>query len=348
VEKYFERLARQTAKIKERFDEAEELIAMPEIIADNKLYRRLVLENAANRAIVEKRTEMIYALKESERCGQEILAADGEVKVLLAAEEKRLTAQAASAAAELYRLLFAESDEESEIVIEIRVSGTLDNSLKLAYLLFLSYQRAAENAGFLTRTGGTSMVAPERLKAATLTVTGKGVYGFFKYESGAHRYILSRRDVLDKTYGTAYVTVYKKPSAAEIELNEKDIRIDLFHSGGAGGQNINKVETAIRVTHLPTGIVTTCQDERSQFKNKERALSNLKEKLTEIEIKKREAEIDDARNEQKAASKGAPIRLYNAAENTAQDTRCEVTLPLDTVMNGGIDGFADALRLISR
>ncbi|MDR3293935.1 MAG: PCRF domain-containing protein [Clostridiales bacterium] len=346
MEKQFERLARQTEKIKDRYDEAEELISMPEIIADNRLYRRLVSENAANRAVVEKRAEMIRAAKEAERCGQELLTAEGDIRTLLFEEEKKQREKAADAAEELSRLLFSDRDEECEIVVEIRVSDMLDNSLKLAFSLFSMYLRASERMGFLTRTEKTYMPRPEMLKSATFTVAGKGAYGSFRYESGAHRYTESRRDILDKTYGTAYVTVYKKPWTEEIEFGDKDIRIDLFHSGGAGGQNINKVETAIRVTHLPTGIVVTCQDERSQFKNKERALANLKEKLKEIEDKRRESEIDNARNEQKAASKGVPIRIYNAGDNTVEDLRCEVTLPMDVVLDGGIEGFCEALRLI--
>jgi peptide chain release factor 1 len=206
--------------------------------------------------------------------------------------------------------------------------------------LFDMYQSHAKRHNYGFQAGITTELSGG-MKSANITVSGNGAYSRLRYESGLHKAV----GKFPQKFGAAsvIVEVYPEAEAVEFDISDKDVRIDVFHASGAGGQNVNKVETAIRVTHFPSGIVVTCQDERSQLKNKERAMKTLYSKLADYY--KRQSDSRYAELKRGLTCKLEKIRTYNYASNGVTDHRVNVTAAADGVFNGGIDVFSDAVIL---
>ncbi len=289
-------LLEKTAEKEARFCLLEKMTVAPEIIADTRYWRKLVLEKEALTPLISVRRELVRLKKEYDACRDQLLPEkDAEIGAALQEELILLSSKITQIKADLAKNISALAGTD-EVTLELTPNGNkakdFSEALSSLFTLF------AEESG-LTATKNKN----------TLLVAGAGASARMKEENGVHKLVTADR--------TATVTVAVLPSQTkrDVEINEKDLRIDLYHSGGAGGQNINKVETAIRITHLPTGIVVTCQDERSQLQNKRKAMETLKEKLLARDKKAREEEMIKLR---KSASEKV-ICTYN--EETGTVTR---------------------------
>lgn len=247
-------------------------------------------------------------------------------------------------------LLPSDPDDTKDVIVEIRAGVGGDEAAIFAMDLVMMYLRYAAKQGWeVSIPEIDNLLATKSIKEAILTIKGKDVYSKLKYESGVHRV---QRVPDTETKGrihtsTASVVVYPSRDDIEVTISDKDVRIDLYHSSGAGGQNVNKVETAIRLTHLPTGIVVACQDERSQFKNKERAFSILRAKLFDYYNSQ---EMESLNNVKKIAigsgDRSEKIRTYNFPQQRVTDHRINESLyDLDNFMQGNLDELLNKLRI---
>jgi peptide chain release factor 1 len=244
-------------------------------------------------------------------------------------------------------LLPKDPNDEKDIIMEIR-AGTGGNEAALfAADLFRMYSRYAQSHGWKADVISISESGIGGFKEIIFEVKGRGAFSRLKYESGVHR--VQRVPVTEASgrihTSTATVAVLPKAEEVDININPDDLKIDVFHSGGAGGQNVNKVATAIRVTHLPTGMVVVCQDERSQLQNKIKALSVLRTRLLDIERHKQEEEITSQRRSQVGTGERAEkIRTYNYPQDRVSDHRINITLHnLPRIMDGDMDDLIEAL-----
>ncbi len=289
-----------------RFAKLERLLASPEIIADNRYWRRLLLEKESLAAFIKTRSALVSVLSEYERCKDDLYReTDEELKKMLAEECTRLCSQAddlfsASSA------LFLALGENCDCDLELIPDG--NKSQDFCETLLSMYQRFLDSSGY--------SYTQERMTNCIILHITSG-YARIKTETGLHKSGLLSVAV------TAFPVTEKKP----LSIGEKDLRIDLFHSGGAGGQNINKVETAIRITHLPTGIVVTCQDERSQLQNKNKAMETLQKKLLALQAKEETQKKEELRKKSALL-----LRTYDFTNKVA--TQNKKKYPLDAVLNG--------------
>lgn len=308
-----EKLLLQTEKTAERSAVLERMIAAPEIIADNRYWRKLVAEKEALSGILCLREKLFAVNKERTECVEQLsLEKDGEIKKMLLSEIATLVEEEENLRLDLSRALATKQGEENA-VLELVPGGNKGNDF--CDILRDVLIRRAE------RTGLGVNVNKDK-GAILLYIAGAGAYAYAQGETGVHKFLTDE--------GTFTVTATALPlrKKEDFSLPEKDLRIDLFHSGGAGGQNINKVETAVRITHVPTGIVVTCQDERSQLMNKRRALETLKKRLEKDREKKVVATEDALRK--KASS--SVVCAYNLIVGTV--TRADGKYDLQEYMTG--------------
>lgn len=342
---------KHTADIKIRFDELTELIAAPEIVADNKYWRHLVNERSGIEELAEKHVELKKAVFDAERC-EKLLeeTTDAELKKLLAEELADIESRCEGLCRDINILLSpARPSDIKNACLELRAVEPTEDSENFAYRLFEMYKLYAEEQGLFVEIDDIFRTAQTGLKYVFFNVNGKGAYGKLRYESGLHKAVGMESKLITKKSGTATAAVYVFPEEAitDIDISEKDIRIDLFHSGGAGGQNVNKVQTAVRITHIPTGIVVTCQDERSQLKNKQRAMKTLNSKLMDMNKRQREQEHASSKKEQfDKAVADKKVRTYNFQSRQVTDHRAKLQVGLEKTLQGNIDVFTDAIALL--
>jgi peptide chain release factor 1 len=249
-------------------------------------------------------------------------------------------------------LLPKDPDEDKNVVMEIRGGAGGEEAALFGTLLMRMYTRYAERHGWRVEILSSSMTELGGVKEAVYNVTGVGAYKLLKYESGVHRV---QRVPATETQGrihTSAATVAVLPEAeeVEVEINDKDIRIDIFHSGGAGGQNVNKVASAVRITHFPTGIVVTCQDERSQLKNKERAFKVLRSRIYDFyNGQNAKAREENRRSMVGTGDRSERIRTYNYPQSRVTDHRIGLSqYNLDAFLTGDIDSMVEALAIADR
>lgn len=337
-------------EVEKRYDEVNELVCRPEVIADLEEYTRLMKEMKQLTPVVEKFREY-KAAKETNTESREMLG-DSSLDADFAAmvkEEFELSKQDMERLSEELKVLLLPRDpnDDKNVIIEIRGGAGGEESALFAGVLYRMYTMYAEAKGFKTEVMSASETGLGGYKEISFSVEGDGAYSRFKFESGVHRVQRVPETESQGRIHTSTTTVAVLPEAEDVdfELNEKDLQIDTFRSSGAGGQHINKTSSAIRITHLPTGTVVECQDERSQHKNKEKALKVLRARLYDAEKAKHDAEIAGERKAQVGTGdRSERIRTYNYPQGRVSDHRINLTLyKLEQILNGDLDELIDAL-----
>ncbi len=335
--------------IEERYVELEEQLADPQVYSDYERYKKLAKEKADIEPIVEKFRELqkvLDGIKEA----KEIVESDADEELVeLAKEElKELEKQQEELERELKILLLPKDpNDEKNIFLEIRAAAGGEEAALFAADLFRMYSRYAERKGWKVQMLDANVTGRGGFKEVVALIEGKGAYSRLKYESGVHRV---QRIPETESGGrihtsTATVAVLPEVEEAEVEIKPEDLRIDVFRASGAGGQHVNVTDSAVRITHLPTGIVVQCQDERSQHKNKEKALRILRAKLKEMMERQRQEEISEQRRQQVGTGeRSEKIRTYNFPQNRVTDHRIGLTLyRLEDILDGDLDEIIDAL-----
>ncbi len=339
----------QLEKIEERFNEIEQAIASPEIASDVPQLTRLTKERAGLEEIVSLYRKYLRTAKAFEETQHLIDTETDEEMVELAREEHRtLKAQKETLYEELkIALLPKDPNAERNIIIEIRAGTGGDEAKLFAGDLFHMYTRYAELKGWKVDVIDLTESSAGVFKEVIFEVDCEDVYSRLRFESGVHRVQRVPTTEAAGRIHTSTATVAVLPVAEEIEVDigPDDLRIDIFHAGGAGGQNVNKVSTAVRLTHLPTGLVVICQDERSQLKNRQKAMSVLRSRLLAMEQEKANAEMTDARRSQVGtAERSEKIRTYNFPQDRLTDHRIGLSVHnLPKILEGNLDDIIDAL-----
>jgi peptide chain release factor 1 len=340
----------QLKKIEKRYQEIDGKLAQPEISTDISQVQALSQERAKLSDIVKKYRKYKKIAKELEDVKAMSSAnGDEEMAALIKQENTALQAKLDGLTEELrLALLPKDPNDEKDIIVEIRAGTGGDEAAIFAGDLYRMYSRYAQNQGWKTDVISMSESSGKGgFKEIIFEVRGKNTYSRLKYESGVHR--VQRVPITEASgrihTSTATVAVLPKADEVDIDISPDDLRIDIFHSGGAGGQNVNKVASAIRITHLPTGMVVVCQDERSQLQNKVKALSVLRTRLLDIERRKQEEAITSQRRSQVGTGERAEkIRTYNYPQDRISDHRINLTQHnLPRFMDGDLDGLIDAL-----
>jgi len=336
-------------QIETRYDELTRELSSPEVANDSARLQKIAKTHAELGEIVEKYREW----KELDRGladTKQILAesTDTEMKQLAHEEERHLTAKRAAAEEELKRLLVPrDPNDEKNIIVEIRAGTGGDEAALFAGELFRMYSRFAESQGWRVEVIDSSPSSLGGLKEITASISGKKVYSKLKYESGVHRVQRVPETEQQGRVHTSAATVAVLPEADDIEvkIEPKDIRIDTFCSSGPGGQSVNTTYSAVRITHLTTNTIVSCQDEKSQIKNREKAMRVLRARLFELEREKQHEAIGAERRGQiKTGDRSEKTRTYNFPQNRVTDHRIGLTLyQLDQVMDGKIAPLVDGL-----
>ena len=339
------------ADIKTKFLELTEQISQPDSIANQSLWTQLVKEHSSLTGIVEKYDEW---KKTDENLAGALelveIETDEEMLEMLKMEIHELKQKRIDLEEELKILLLPKDpNDDNNVIVEVRAGAGGDEAALFATEIKRMFYRYAERQRWKideidvneSELGGT--------KEATFSVIGTGAYSKLKFESGVHRVQRVPATESQGRVHTSTITVAVLPEVDDIEITieEKDLKIDTYRSGGAGGQHVNKTESAIRITHLPTGIVVACQDERSQIKNREKAMKTLKSKLYDHFQSQAEKEYSEARRMQVGTGdRSERIRTYNFPQGRVTDHRIGLTLySLDTFMDGDIEEMIEALRL---
>lgn len=343
----FERLK----ELEEKYEQINNDLMDPEIISDNKRYASLMKEYKNLTPIIEKFREYNKA-KDAFDEASELLEAGGlekDFKEMVQMQLEESKEQTAKCEEELkIMLLPKDPNDDKNVIIEIRGGAGGEEASLFANSLYRMYTMYADSKGWKHEVMNANETELGGYKEISFSVEGEGAYSRLKYESGVHRVQRVPETESQGRVHTSTVTVAVLPEAEEVEfeINEAtDLKIDVFRASGAGGQHINKTESAVRITHLPTGLVVECQDERSQFKNKERALKILRSKLYEEQLRAQENEIAAQRRSQVGTGdRSERIRTYNFPEGRISDHRIGLTIyRLEQFLNGNLDEVIDAL-----
>ncbi len=341
--------------IKDKYDKINEQLSDPAILSDQSKYIALGKERMQIVEIVEAFNEYETLIKNLE----------GNKEIIDTSDDKELLEIAESELEELkekqinleekikFLLIPKDPDDDKSVIVEVRAGTGGEEAGLFAADLYRMYSRYADLRGWkrevidISDTGGLGGI-----KEAVFSLIGSGVYGDLKFESGVHR--VQRVPATEASgrvhTSAASVAVLPEVEDVEVDINPSDLRIDVYRSGGAGGQNVNKVETAIRITHLPTGLVVQCQDERSQLKNRQKAMKVLKARLYDMKLQEQNKEIAQQRKSMvKSGDRSEKIRTYNYPQNRVTDHRIGLTLyNLSEVMEGELDELVEKLKLADR
>jgi peptide chain release factor 1 len=335
-------------EIEARFEELARQMADPSVIADPERYRTVAKSHSELSEVVAKYREWKKADNDARQARQMLEDSEPELRRLAAEELARLEPELERLEHELKILLLPKDpNDEKNVVLEIRAGTGGDEATLFAAEMFRMYSRYAESQGWKVEISSVSESSIGGFKEVIALVSGERVYSKLKYESGVHR--VQRVPVTEQQgrVHTSAVTVAVLPEADEVEvqIDPKDIRIDTFCSSGPGGQSVNTTYSAVRITHLPTNLVVSCQDEKSQIKNKAKALRVLRSRLYEMEMEKQRAQIGaERRSMVGSGDRSEKIRTYNFPQNRVTDHRIGLTLhQLDIIMDGRLDPLIDAL-----
>ena len=334
--------------LEQRYDEINSQLEQPEVYSDPKLLASLQKELKDLTPIVEKFREY-KAAKESLEEAIELLSSGDKELHELAREEYDTSKDAIERCEEEIKILLLPKDpnDDKNVIVEIRAGAGGEEAALFAGSLYRMYGMYADARRWKIEAINANETELGGYKEISFSIEGAGAYSRLKYESGVHRVQRVPETESSGRIHTSTVTVAVLPEAEEVELeiNMGDLQIDTFRSSGAGGQHVNKTESAIRITHLPTGLVVECQDERSQHKNKERALKVLRSKLYDQMLAEQNAEIAAERKSQVGTGdRSERIRTYNFPQGRVSDHRINLTLyKLENFLNGDIDEMVDAL-----
>ncbi len=339
--------------VKQRFDEISDLIIQPDVIADQKRYIQLNKEYKDLKALVEKRDEYVNIMGNIDEANE--IIADGSdpemtemAKMQLDEAKQRLP----ELEEEIKFLLIPKDPEDAKnVMVEIRAGTGGDEASIFAGDLFRMYTKYCESKGWRTSVVDMNEGTSGGFKEVIFEVTGDDVYGTLKFEAGVHRVQRVPQTETQGRVHTSAATVMVLPEAEEfdVQIDMNDVRIDFFCSSGPGGQSVNTTKSAVRLTHIPTGLVAQCQDEKSQHKNKDKAFTVLRSRLYEQELAKKQEEDAQKRSSQvSSGDRSAKIRTYNYAQGRVTDHRIGLTLyDLGNIMNGDIHKIVDELQLVS-
>ncbi len=338
-------------KLVDRYNFLTEEIAKPEVIADNNSWKKLVKEHSTLTPIVETYEE--YKKAQSQLADNLEAVGSETDKDMLAMLHEDITVQKKRIAelTEQLKVLLLPKDpnDDKNVIIEIRAGAGGEEAALFANEIRRMYYMFAEKNRWKIEEIDIEENELGGLKEGSFMVVGEGAYSKFKFESGVHRVQRVPDTESQGRIHTSTITVAVLPEAPDVELEilDKDLKIDTYRSSGAGGQHVNKTESAIRITHLPTGIVVNCQDERSQIKNREKAMNILKSKLYDYYQTAADAEYAAARKSQVGTGdRSERIRTYNFPQGRVTDHRIGLTLySIDNFMNGNIDEMVEALRM---
>jgi len=337
-----------------RYKEVEKILSEPDIAKDQKKYKEIMREHSYLQDVVEtneKYKKTSAQIEDAKQIAYE--EKDSQLKEL-AKEEIKLLEEEQNKLLEMLKLLVIPPDplDQKNIITEIRAGTGGDEAALFAADLFRMYSKFAEFKKWKIEILSLNEIGLGGFKEIIFSVTGKNVYENLRYESGVHRVQRVPETEAQGRIHTSAVTVAVLPEAEEtdIEINQEDLRIDVYRSSGHGGQSVNTTDSAVRITHIPTGIVVTCQDEKSQLKNKAKALRVLRARLYEIEEEKKRKERAETRKTQiGSGDRSERIRTYNFPQNRLTDHRVNLTLyKLESIIEGDLSEVIEALKFSAK
>lgn len=338
--------------VKQRFDEVSDLIIQPDVIADQKRWVALNKEYKDLKAMVEKRDEYIN-LTGNIAEAKEIIAdgSDAEMVEMAKMQLEEASARLPQLEEEIKFMLIPKDPEDAKnVMVEIRAGTGGDEASIFAGDLYRMYTKYCESRGWKTSVVDLNEGTAGGFKEIIFEVTGEDVYGTLKFEAGVHRVQRVPQTETQGRVHTSAATVMVLPVAEEfdVQIDMNDVRIDLFCSSGPGGQSVNTTKSAVRMTHIPTGLVAQCQDEKSQHKNKDKALAVLRSRLYEMELAKKQEEDAAKRSSQvSSGDRSAKIRTYNYPQGRVTDHRINMNIyDLPNFMNGDIQKMIDEIQLV--
>ncbi|MFP4528142.1 MAG: peptide chain release factor 1 [Candidatus Kapaibacterium sp.] len=343
--------------ILDRFDEVEQKLNDPEIASNLDRFRDISREYKQLTPIAEAARRYLKLVSDIAQ-NKELIDSrdtDPDLRELAYEETHELESEKETMEEELRFLLIPRDPNDTKnCIVEIRAGTGGDEAALFAGDLYRMYQRFSEENKFTVETINFNESERGGFKEITFSMAGDGVYGTMKFESGVHRVQRVPETEASGRIHTSAATVAVLPEAEDIDIYiaDEDLRIDIFRAGGKGGQNVNKVETAVRIVHLPTNIVVSCQEERSQLKNREKAMKVLRSRLYEMELKRQQDEISSSRKSMvKTGDRSEKIRTYNWPQNRVTDHRLEgdaKNYPLKEVIEGNLGPVIENLKLAER
>ena len=332
-----------------RYEELSQKLCDPSVVSSPEIYAEVMKEYKSVEPLALKYREYRKTLEEIKEI-DEILSESGTDSEMFEEEKQSLEEKISSLSEEMKILLLPKDpNDDRNVIIEIRGGAGGEEAALFAAVLFRMYSMYAVKKGYKTEVINANETELGGYKEISFMITGEGAYSRLKYESGVHRVQRVPETETQGRIHTSTVTVAVLPEAedVEVDINPSDLRIDTFRSSG---QHINKTESAIRITHIPTGLVVECQDERSQYKNKDKAMKVLKSRLLEAEREKQQSEVAQKRHSQVGTGdRSERIRTYNYPQGRVTDHRIGLTLyKIDDILNGNIDEIIDALITADR
>ena len=348
-----ESLRARIADAEARLKEIDQEMTRPDVVTDSRRLQELGREQASLAPIADRGRELADVERQIQENRALLAEEDEELRTLAMEEIESLERRQRQLISDLRELMRPrDPNDERNVIIEIRAGTGGDEASLFAADLLRAYLRYAEDRGWKADVMSTSESGVGGLKEVILEITGRGAYSRLKYESGVHR--VQRVPVTEASgrihTSTATVAVLPEAEEVDIQIAEEDLRIDVYRSTGHGGQSVNTTDSAVRITHLPTGMVVTCQDEKSQLKNKNKAMAVLRSRLYDLQQRAQHDQVAELRRSQVGTGERAEkIRTYNYRENRVTDHRIGLTVhQLDSIMEGQLDLLIEPLILASQ